>query len=140
MPAPPSPAGQAVGHTATPWYVGAQNDALFIIDSPPSPAPVDNVNVGRHLWTKVIAKSEDGSEQAIVDFRMIVRAVNAHADLVALVRAMVKAIDKREIIIDGPNVESGGSGPGDPAATWPWIDEWLHYARAALARAEGGRT
>ena len=29
-------------YTTGPWYVGAQNDGLFIIDQPPRPAPADH--------------------------------------------------------------------------------------------------
>lgn len=29
-------------YTTGPWYVGAQNDGLFIVDKPPRPAPADH--------------------------------------------------------------------------------------------------
>lgn len=29
-------------HTKGPWYVGAQNDGVFIIDKPPRPGPADH--------------------------------------------------------------------------------------------------
>lgn len=29
------------GVTPEPWYIGAQNDALYVIDGPPSPSPYD---------------------------------------------------------------------------------------------------
>ncbi len=31
----------APAHTPAPWFVGAQNDGLVILDGPPSPAPYD---------------------------------------------------------------------------------------------------
>lgn len=32
---------ERVKFTPGPWYVGVQNDALFVINGPPSPAPYD---------------------------------------------------------------------------------------------------
>lgn len=42
------------------WHVGAMNDALFIINEPPRPAPVDYHNDS--LKTKVIAKVSEPHE------------------------------------------------------------------------------
>jgi len=41
------------GFTPGPWFVGTMNCALFVIDEPPRPAPVDHVNM--ELSTRVIA-------------------------------------------------------------------------------------
>lgn len=43
-----------------PWYVGVQNDGLFIIDKPPSPSGTDVVWEGRQDL-KVIAVVEDAA-------------------------------------------------------------------------------
>ena len=62
-------------HTPGPWYVGAMNDALFIINEPPRPVPVDTINTS--LRTIVIAKvgephSEDiSSAEAVANARLI---------------------------------------------------------------------
>ena len=48
-------------HTPTRLYIGAQNDALFIIDRKPHYAPVDHVVLGDTAG--VIAKME-GNDQA----------------------------------------------------------------------------
>lgn len=40
--------------TPGPWFVGTMNDALFVINEPPRPAPTDTINTA--LKTRVIAK------------------------------------------------------------------------------------
>jgi hypothetical protein len=40
------PATQPVTHTPGPWYVGAQNDLLYIINTKPRPVPADYINPG----------------------------------------------------------------------------------------------
>ena len=60
------------GNVGKRWYVGAMNDGLFIIDQPPSPAPLDHVNPDRHKDAMVIAWS--GSRE---DADRIVDAHNA---------------------------------------------------------------
>jgi len=79
-PARPETKGEPMSeqkHTPTPWYVGAQNDAVFIIDRPPRPSTDDVVPGGDVV---VIAKL---SADRLADARRIVAAVNAHAGLLA---------------------------------------------------------
>lgn len=47
--------------TPGPWYVGTMNDALFVINEPPRPAPTDHVNTA--LTTKVIAKPSEPHQE-----------------------------------------------------------------------------
>ena len=43
--------------TPGPWYVGAQNDGLYIINGPPSPAPYDGP-VPKDYGPEVVGDSE----------------------------------------------------------------------------------
>lgn len=42
---------------------------------------------------------------------------------------LLKAVDEKVVNIEGPMIDGG-----DPeAGGWPWTEEWLHHARAAVA-------
>lgn len=58
------------------WYVGAMNDALFIINEPPRPSPVDYHNP--ELRTKVIAKVSEPHQEGWTR-----EEYEAHANLLA---------------------------------------------------------
>ena len=53
------------GFTAGPWYVGAQNDALFIINTPPNPTPSDFVQNCRDEECHVIARVDEKDAKLI---------------------------------------------------------------------------
>jgi hypothetical protein len=78
-------------HTPTPWYVAAMNDCLFIFDRAPSPAPYDGPIPGGSPAT-VIAKLDYPKADANAAF--IVRAVNAHDDLVKALEQIAGMDDK----------------------------------------------
>jgi hypothetical protein len=67
-------AGQAATVPKGPWYVGAMNDGLFIIDQPPSPAPVDHVSPERHKDATILARIERRE-----DADRIVATLNSYA-------------------------------------------------------------
>jgi hypothetical protein len=80
-------------HTPTPWFVGAQNDALYIIDRKPRPSTDD---IAPNQDVCVVAKTYNqgratGREDANAAF--IVRACNAHNDLVAALKNLVAMAD-----------------------------------------------
>lgn len=83
-------------HTRGPWYVGAMNDALFIINQQPSPsgsdAPVDTP----HFGLKVIAKVESG---------MGFEVDKANADLLAAAPDLLSACRVVTAYLD--NLENG---------------------------------
>jgi len=61
-----------------------------------------------------------------------------HADASLVLNELVAAIDAGKVRIDGPII----TGRGDPEIGyehWEWADEWLHYARRALALASTQR-
>lgn len=45
---------------------------------------------------------------------------------------MVEAIEKKAVSIDSPTI-TGGGDPEIGYENWPWHDEWLHYAKRAIA-------
>lgn len=45
---------------------------------------------------------------------------------------LVEAIEKKAVKIDGPTI-TGGGDPEIGYESWPWADEWLHYAKRAIA-------
>jgi hypothetical protein len=73
--------------TQRPWFVGAQNDALYIINKHPSPSN-DYPRHDRDMT--MIAKVYEASA---ANAELIVRAVNAHDDLVAALKAICEPAD-----------------------------------------------
>jgi len=71
------------------WYLATQNDALFIIDKPPSPVPLDYHHSPDDV--NVIAALKGSHEEAMANGERIVAAVNApnHSDCVAVPREVV---------------------------------------------------
>jgi hypothetical protein len=82
-------------HTPTPWYVGPMNDALYIIDQPPRPVPIDTMTEIEHNKTRVIARVVWDAPSAMTEANaaFIVLAVNMHAALVTALKAMREEID-----------------------------------------------
>ena len=60
--------------TKGPWYVGAQNDGLFIIDKPPRPAPVDHMVEGNPHGVRVLATICNNDRRAQLDARLMAKA------------------------------------------------------------------
>lgn len=107
-----SPIMEKQQHTPTPWYVGAQNDALYITAGVP---PAQSNDYPNHTAER-IALAHVYSE---ANARHIVRCVNAHDSLVAALER-IAAIENRDF---GPD--------------WEEIEEAREIARAALKQAEG---
>jgi hypothetical protein len=68
-------------HTQTPWFVGTQNDKLFIINKPPRPSHDDMADIPD---VAVIAPLNACNDEANAAF--IVRAVNNHEALVGALK------------------------------------------------------
>jgi hypothetical protein len=81
------------GHSKLPWYVGAQNDMLYIIDKPPRPVPTDYPAdiPDLKVIAKIMAVGEFATESA--NASLIVRSVNAHSKLVELLERALPFID-----------------------------------------------
>lgn len=83
---------------STKWYVGTQNDGLFIIDQPPRPAPVDYLTPGpRDL--EVIANVYHGpkaSEHAQLLAAAPEMAENLRKDLDLLQAIETLAVDSKD--------------------------------------------
>lgn len=105
--------GEAAGaHTATPWYVGAQNDVLYIIAGRP---PSKNNDYPVHDADRtIIAKVYNEA-----DAQPIVTAVNAHDELVEALETLEELASYYEM----PNTAL--------------LSAALHKARTALAKAKG---
>lgn len=110
-----------LGATATPWYVGAQNDALYIIAGRP-PAK-DNDYPVHDADRTVIAKI-----YIEADAQTIVTAVNSHAELVAALEEVREYLDDRADVNDGPD--------GKPVANSAM--QLLQVVDAALTKAATG--
>ena len=68
-------------HSPLPWFVGAQNDGLFIIDKRPRPSTDDVADIpGCTVIAKVYSHS---------NARLIVTAVNSHGRLIAAAKAVM---------------------------------------------------
>jgi hypothetical protein len=84
------------GHSKLPWFVGAQNDMLYIIDKPPRPVPTDYPAdiPDLKVIAKIMAVGEFATESA--NASLIVRSVNAHQTLVEALeeaRDLIKFLD-----------------------------------------------
>lgn len=103
--------------TPGPWFVGSQNDALFIINKPPRPS---NDDINPNVDADVIAKVYDDADGAF-----IARAGNCWDDLVAA--------------LDGAPVISKYHGHNGFDAECFIVDyeTWRVTARAVLGRARG---
>lgn len=113
-------------HTPTPWYVGAQNDKLYIITRPPRPSRDDIVDIPD---VKVIASMnycKDGENAAV-----IVEAVNSHASLKARNEELEAAL-RTAIRVAGEAREEWDKAPSTMRAGKLLIalsDRSLHYRK-----------
>lgn len=109
-------------YTTGPWYVGAQNDGLFIIDQPPRPAPADHpadipgVTIIGVVYDNVF--DDAGASQGTANARLIAAA----PDLVEALKDTLRILDAVRL--------SAGLGKGQV--------ERMDRARAALSKALGG--
>lgn len=55
----------------------------------------------------------------------------AAPDLAEALERIISAVDAHEVCVQGPTIKA------DDGEQWNWVDEWLHRARSALARAKG---
>jgi hypothetical protein len=87
--------------TKRPWYVGAQNDILYIIDKPPRPVPTDNPAdiPGLTVVAKLLA-SDFTSESA--NAALIVTAVNQHDALLKCAEALKELKGLFEHVLQTP--------------------------------------
>lgn len=130
--------------TKGPWFVGAMNDALFIIDQQPSPAPIDHVFPERHKDAVVIAKLDPGTVQAVHDSSLLVAAVNALPALLDEVEGMRGELQRLyqgyvNMLELGRDRIIALGGTCDPVDVMEEGDPVLRSARAALGRSTPGK-
>ena len=64
-----------MNHTPGPWYVGAQNDALYIIDQPPRPSNDDiNPDANTNPIAKVYVAPDRRHETEAANARILAKA------------------------------------------------------------------
>lgn len=115
--------------TQRPWFVGTMNDALFILDKPPRPAPVDAINPNVGKDTRVIAKLAENDRRADADARLIAAAPD-------LAYAALAQEEAEDFNANCPECE----GEGDWATCEPCSGRFGHaidLRRAALAKVRG---
>lgn len=96
--------------TPGPWHVGAQNDALYVLDAAPSPAPYDGP-LPREYGPNVVATPNWRSEE-----------YHANAHLISAAPELYEALER---LLEDAFLDISGE-PIDTA-----------YAYAALAKARG---
>jgi hypothetical protein len=108
--------------TKRPWYVGTQNDILYIIDKPPRPAPTDYPAdiPGLTVVAKLLA-SDFATERA--NAALIVAAVNQHDALLKCAEAL-REINRRS------------ASYADDHQSWPLVAAIHGISRAALSLLE----
>jgi hypothetical protein len=109
--------------TFGPWFVGAQNDGLYVIDRPPRPS---NDDINPDADVEVIAKvyrPADGRHETEM----------ARARLIAAAPDLLEASKE----LDGLDCCEGYTFP---ESDWPRLWKALGLARAAVAKAEGKAT
>ena len=104
----------ATKHTPGPWYVGAMNDCLFIIDQPPRPSN-DDVNPNHQV--RVLAK---------LDYR----AADANARLIAAAPDLLEAL---KLFLRAEKMARDGNPPQG-------ADELIELGEAAIAKATSPST
>ena len=102
-------------HTKTPWRIVSRTDGADIVTGD---YPGGRARLIASCWS---GGSDDADDAARANAEFILRAVNAHDDLLAALRGMVEMFEHR--IYNRP-------GPIDAAQRWD-------AARAAIAKAEG---
>jgi hypothetical protein len=110
-------------HTPGPWYVGAMNDCLFVIDKPPRPSNDDVVPEG---WVTYIAKLDYKYDAASANARFIAAAPDLLRTLVDTAAHLAAAISL---------LEKGGKAAKKAAPSDKMFDQMLKDYRASLSRA-----
>jgi hypothetical protein len=95
----------AARHTPGPWFVGAQNDSLYVLDATPSPAPYDGP-IPREYGPNVVATPNF----RIAGYKANARLIAAAPDLLAAIKVAVQLAEVAsdwnldEVEIDGEMV------------------------------------
>lgn len=122
-----STSGQSA-HTAGPWFVGAQNDALYIIDRRPAH---DNDYPNHDADADCIAKVYD-------DVRVNENAGRANAELIASAPDLLEAL--RDLVDTDWAFMGADADPGNPQSLYSRVRRGritLAKVNAAIARATG---
>lgn len=135
-------------------YVGAMNDALFLIDEPPRPTPVDyhnptlkteaiaiiqgagnadreraarlaaTWNACQGIETEVLAQLDGAIKPAITGFGVESRRAD---EAEALLRDLVEGLDTGNVQMDSAEIDNDVEVPPHP-----WHEEWLYHVRTFL--------
>ena len=110
-------------HTPGPWYVGAQNDALYIITRPPRPSRDDIVDIPDVKVIAIINVCNDDANARLI--------AAAPALLAALCEA-VTAVEPLRIKEHGRDTAHPQPGPGEcERGTCGLVNGWRAAIRAA---------
>ena len=106
--------------TPGPWHVGAMNDALFVINEPPRPAPLDYINPT--LKTKMVAKPSEPHEEGWTRDEY-----EANARLIAAAPELYHALKACQLQLLQSGIDN------------EYVSEALAEAQIALAKADGAQ-
>lgn len=116
----------------TQFYVGSQNDALFIIDQPPRPAPVDYMVPGNPRGVRVVAKMCDNDKRASEEAEMLASSGNQ----------VVRLTKERNVLREALNNISGLTPIQNTDGRTNWVETcgaMRIIAAKALASTSTGR-
>jgi hypothetical protein len=82
-------------HTPGPWYVGSQNDALFIINKPPSPAGTDLPPDTPHPGLVVIGRPHFDVRQEFSEYQANANLIAAAPELLDAASSLLRALEGR---------------------------------------------
>ena len=96
----------------------------------PTPWAIFKAGIGEENGDGIASLWREGEERE-ANAALIVRAVNAHDELVKRLGELIDAVDTGNAEMNSVEIDTG-----DPdIQPHPWHEEWLHHARAALALA-----
>jgi hypothetical protein len=124
-------------HTPGPWYVGAQNDALYVIDGPPSPGPYDGP-IPKDYGPEVVAEPNWRLKECAANARLIAAA----PDMLDALRATLgELLCVRDYIDDASRGQLRYRGASDLSEMagddLTRLDEQIATVRAVIACATG---
>jgi len=124
-------------HTPTPWEVSARNPHRIL--GPIGPKNDESLGPDYYADMAIVEPGQGGTSyspaMAIANAAFIVRAVNAHDELVKALRDMLAMVERHGVWGNGPNGQPIASGGGPKETTIGNII--CDFARAALADLEG---